>query len=490
MIVAPDKLSASILAHVEEHAPPLTQEEICSALEEYQIVIDDKVSKRIEQCVILADSGEPFEKPFVVAKGTPPMEGRDEEFVWDPAYHVQAQDWQGEDSVCHYSFEAIITVQEETVFGMITPVVQERSGIDVQGNEIQPLRQPTCIELDGTVRRSADDPRLLVATRAGRVSLEENRLTLNEVLVVPGNVDFKSCNIDSHVGVEVNGTILDLFEVKSQKAITVGGTIEAARVTAEEEVLVREGIIGRMKGRVYAGTQIVARFAHEADLFARGDITILSELIHSRVQTEGTYLSEQGKVIGGHLYAKEGVQIFELGSDAYIPTSVIVGFHPAVLQQAAKMDAQIKSLQTRLDRMLLTIQGLSTDDRRLSPEQLDFYADLHVRSAQADFKISEARRRRDELMQEALSEKTPSVKVSQMIYPGVTIAMGTQSVLIKKEIAGPVSIELRDEEEGLHFVAVNQVSGGTEILPSVELPIEQLLEGLQADPQPDKVHQH
>lgn len=305
VVVSPSKMSASVqCADLGEE--PLTREDVVQALEQDGIAVNQEVIERVDEFVRLVKAGELPEGRFRVAKGKQLVEGKDEEFEWDPAYEQHVQDWRSDSAVNYYNFDAIIAVKQDTTIGTIHPLVPSEIGVDVYGNEIPPSKEPQQIELDANIRRSSEDGTQIIANIPGRVVIEKYSLTLREVLIVPGDVDFETCNVDSQVDMDVKGSLLDRFEVKSVKSVTVGGTVEAAHVQTAENVIVCGGILGRLRGLVTAGGEIVARFGHEANLRAEGDIKIHNQVSNCRVQTEQRFLAEHSAVLGGYLYAKEG----------------------------------------------------------------------------------------------------------------------------------------------------------------------------------------
>ncbi len=218
-----------------------------------------------------------------------------------------------------------------------------------------------------------------------------------------------------------------------------------------------------------------------ADLVADGSIKIHSELTACRVQTEDSLIAEHGSVIGGYVYAREGVTVGTLGSDAFVPTNVIVGFHPRVLREATKFSTTLKRQQKELGRQRQVMEALSLDEKRLNEEQLRECADLHVKSAELEFKIADVEEERTQLLADARAQNSTAVRVLSVVYPGTTISIGWHTTTIKHELKGPVSIELRAIDEDVTFVAVNQVTGTIDHLETEEVSADDLLTGLQRD---------
>ena len=239
--ISKDRLLA--VARVRPEAPrdQITEEAVLSAITNSSIPINDDVRARVAEFVKLATGDEPPQEVFPIAQGRPPKEAVDEEFVWDPGYQQDADDWQGDAPVNYYTFNSIVTVDADAVIGSIRPAQPARPGVDVFGQPIPSNSQPVPIELADSIRRDDADPSRLIARTAGRIAWRRPRLSIDEVLRVDGDVDFETGHIDSVTDVYIQGTVHDRFEVRSRKGITIGGAIEAALVKAAGDVVVRGG---------------------------------------------------------------------------------------------------------------------------------------------------------------------------------------------------------------------------------------------------------
>ena len=85
---------------------------------------------------------------------------------------------------------------------------------------------------------------------------------------------------------------------------------------------------------------------------------------------------------------------------------------------------------------------------------------------------------RDKLLADGSPKETPRVRVSGVIHAGTTISIDLRTVHFDKELKGPISIERREVENVTEFVAVNQLSGSINVLPSMEISGEALLESI------------
>jgi uncharacterized protein len=463
--VAADRLTATICPSDATSSQPLTQDEILAALEQAKIPVDDNVRARIGAFLASPAGSKDRLTPFVIAEGRAAVEPKDAEFALDESLKGRP-DAKDEDHVDYYAFNSVVTVEADTPIGRLTSIVPGTSGIDVHGRKLVPTHHPVEVKLDSTIRKAENDPNLVIAAVAGKITYKDHVLSINEVFSIEGNVDFESGNINAATDVSVKGTILDLFKVQSRKSIRVGGAIQAAEIEAGGDVTVRGGILGRKKGFVKAGGQIVAKFAEEADLTAAGDIRITRECMNSRIHAEGRFLVARGAVIGGEVYGREGIEVAAIGSEAGIQTSVIVGIHPAVLDAADDITEQCKTKLKAIERIRASVQPLMANLKRLTPEQKERATELLFSADAMVAEIAEAEARRNAMIEQARAKNIPSILVTKVIHAGSRIRIGRRHVVFEFDVKGPVKIEKRKIERVTEFVAVSQLTGSVTVLRS------------------------
>lgn len=465
--VSDDRQQAWIKLNDPDDPEPLTADEITAVLSDAKLEVTDAVRARAGDFLTMIEKEEDKTQRFLVAEGRPPVEGEDGEFKWDESFEKEAQDWLDGAPEDHYSRNSVITVDQDVPIGTVTPATKGTDGVDVRGNPLKPRNRGTDVQLDdATVKRSEDSPQTILAVVAGKVVFERGRLSIDEVLDIKGDVDFESGNVDASVNVSIKGTILDNFVVKSKKSIKIRGAIQAATVEAQEDVLVRGGILGRGKGTVRAGGQIIAKFAEEADLHAEGNVKLTKEAMNSRVYAGGSFLAPHGAVIGGDIYAREGAEVGSLGSDGDVVSKVTVGIHPDVIHESERITESLKTQKQAVERICEGVKPLMANLKRLTPAQKERATELLYQAQEMETQIKEAQANRDKMVEEARAEGVPFVLVSKMIHPGGRIRIGRRHVVFKNEFKGPVRIEKRKVENVTEFVAVNQLTGSITVLPS------------------------
>lgn len=458
---------------------PFTSEETIAALEEAKIVVDETVQKLVNEFVPIANFSDDRPERYLVAEGRSAIEGTNGTFQKDESCLRREQDWQGDAAINYYNYNSIHMVETDDPIGTLTSAVPGVEGVDVYGQTLKLLRQPVDVQLDDTVRRSDDDASVVLANVAGQIVFSERVLSIKEVFAVANDVDFGTGNIDSPVDIQIRGTVRDGFIVKSHRAITIGGAVESATIEAGGVILVRGGILQKGHSSLKCGGDVVARFCDEANLHVAGDLKICKELMNSHVHCEGTLYAAHGAIIGGSVYAREGIEVAVLGSDANVTTNLAVGMHPSVIDESEQIRKELKPKKEAAERIRRNIQPLMADLKRLSPEQKEKVTELMYEADAMDAEVVDVENKRTTMLLESRAHGIPYVLVTRMVHEGVTIRIGRRATSFRKEMPGPVKIEKRKLENVTEFVAVNQLTGSIQVVPShyvVEQPQEDEVE--------------
>ena len=468
-----DHMKAWLRLAPEVDLADLTAGEITVALEAAKVAVGDPVVARIHEFLEQvaekqADEGKAPREAFLTAEGRPPVEGQHGEFIRAKPPDQQDQDNDEDARIDYRTVNMIRTVEKDEVIGTVKPPVPGRPGIDVHANEVQPRKRIEAIKLQANVRL-AEDRRAVIAEEAGRVVLDGNKLFIRPVLDINGDVDFESGNVDATSDVNVRGTVRDLFEVLSKKSITISGAVEAAKVEADEDMVVRGGIMARSKGVVRAGGRIVTKMCNEAYLHAEGGIEVTKEVLNSRLYTMGKLLSKRAVVIGGEVYAREGVEVHTIGSDACVPTRVWVGIHPRVFKRVRQLEAECKKQQESVEKIRNMVKPLLDNVKRLASSQKEQATELMYQADMIEQTIQAKRAEQEELLAANRPASPPYITVQGRVCQNSTIAIDGREVHFHDDVKGPIKIEKRKVENVTEVVAVNSLTGSVTTLGSTDL---------------------
>lgn len=293
-----------------------------------------------------------------------------------------------------------------------------------------------------------------------------------EVLVFE-DVDLGTGGVAADGDVEVRGTVRTGARIRTPGSLRVGRAMEAADVEVGGSITVRGGIFGHKgAGRIRAGSEITAHLLHEARLEAGGDVRIEQEILHSRVHAQGRLTAERGAVIGGEIYARDGVEVRVLGCAAGVPTGVAVGLAVSTLRRVRKAERQGRELQKSAEYMRQLVQPLLANARRLSPEQRERATELLCKVDELELQIARLEQEAQHCREDGRPRGTPQVRAHAALHAGVRVGIGAREARLHRLMHGPLAIELRKVKDVTEIVAVNQRTGSVVVLPSNEVDLD------------------
>lgn len=187
-------------------------------------------------------------------------------------------------------------------------------GFDVFGNEIQaPDPEPLEVEVDdGVVARGSS----YYAQHDGTPSWDGQKLSLNRVMVIEGDVNFRTGNILCEGPIEVRGSIDSNVIVQTSEDLVVEGMIRGALVRVKGNLSVGAGINTGDKGLIICGKEIECDFIENSRIHCRGSVLANKAIVNSEI-VAGSNInvlnSLDGTIAGGSLSCKGVVQTGNLG---------------------------------------------------------------------------------------------------------------------------------------------------------------------------------
>lgn len=334
-----------------------------------------------------------------------------------------------------HQVQDFFNVEEGAVVATVVLPGGGTAGLSVLGATIPaPPGKPVAVKLGKNVA-FLDDTRI-VATCAGRVFCDGSEISVEDVYLVRGDVDYKVGNIDFNGFLEVTGDVLDGFKVRASKGILVRGNIGACLVSSDGDISFC-GMNGQGSGVIRCGGTLMANFIYEAKVEVAGDLLVESEIRLCGIKCLGAVRVNRRGIVGGECVALSGVDVASLGSVTSLHTRVVVGVNYRDLEEVTRCFDQLKALS---DRQKQT-QGTKAERE----------AALQERAAVSAL-IREIRARRD-------PGSNPKLNIRKVLYGGVTVNLDM------------LAEEFRDERSGPFTMIENKVDGGIRFLEMTDLSV-------------------
>lgn len=232
-------------------------------------------------------------------------------------------------------------------------------------------------ERPGQNVRLHPDGRHLVAQTSGEIVRgADGAVTVLPILVIAGNVNHVSGNVESEGSILIRGDVQQGCSVHSGMSLYVEGSVEAAELTAHRRVTVLGGMQGNGASRIVARDTVSLKFAQYTTITTPGDVVVAGALAYCQVVCGGRFICQgPGATMGGSVRAGGGATFYDLGSCHHVPTQVQVGLDPIAEVRCERLREQLHDLRQQ--------QALEDENARYLAAEHGMTFPDHVRSIEA-----------------------------------------------------------------------------------------------------------
>ena len=316
-----------------------------------------------------------------------------------------------------------ILVHAGDIIARLTPQQEGGFGTTIFGKAI-PFTVEKRREIEaGKNTEKTDDT--IIAACDGRFESRNNEFWVNEVLNIEGDVDYRTGNVDFPGDVILNGQIKDGFRISAGGSIFSSQTMDASDVVCEKDLVVKQGIIGRKKGSIKVNGMLKAKFIENCYVEVKDSIFLDAGIMNSAVFTcDKIELGKKGVIVGGTIYAQNGVKATQIGTRMGPQTSIYCGIDYTVANKLQWIQDNTIKLASKL---------------RLVNEQLNMTKTEDTALIQLRGKIKESIHRLNETATNLLPKldrnEDVRVEVTGTVYPGVYIEICHISHVVGREIS-------------------------------------------------------
>ncbi|MDH5656135.1 MAG: FapA family protein [Spirochaetia bacterium] len=372
-----------------------------------------------------------YMQPILAAQGQPPKHGRDAYMDYKVKIKKEAVHFD-EDVSGRVDFKELNLVENVVVGQILAEKVPASRGtigrtlmnrlVDARDGKDVPIKQGK-----GTIL--SEDGNKLIAEINGQVVYNRDRISVEPVYRVVGDVGPKTGNIMFLGSIVIGGNVLDNYEVKAVGNIEVQGAVQKAKVEAEGDIIVKQGIVGREGALVESsGGSLIAKFVQSAEVNVAGDVHVQDGILHSRVSAGGKIVcnGRRAQIVGGNIRAAKEVRARSIGSQAYTATEITVGTDPKILSQYDELKKQMTEAETAQSKTAKTLATLEArkkaDPESFTDEQDKILTQTSEEKDSYDSKINELK---EEILklEEHMNQQAAQGRVhaEKQMHPGVVI---------------------------------------------------------------------
>lgn len=415
---------------------PCTMEMVKQALAEKKVsygIIEDAIKEALEE--------KNWGLKILVAEGKAPVNGEDAKIFYKfplPSERIGPKiDEKG--NADYHDLGLIYNVKMGQLLVEKISAGDGTGGITVLGTEI-PAKKGRDLRLPRGSNTVMDEDELnLYSTIDGHVTITDNKVTVNPVLTITGDIDFSTGDIDFAGNVCISGSVNSGFKVKSGGDIEIRGFIEGAEVIAGGSIMVRGGITGCLKTLIKAGNSIYAHFVENSRLDAGRDVIIREAIMQSYIKAGISVKvgNRKALIVGGIIQAGREVEAKIIGSQLATQTVIEVGVNPYFRDEYQKLNQAINEKKKVLDSLNHNLQVFQR--RGISPENLSEKKRMglikmldRIKSLRKE--LEQITERKLFLENEFQKVQMAKIRVLKVVYPGVRISIGQSNYIVNDPI--------------------------------------------------------
>lgn len=378
-----------------------------------------------------------YGKEVIVAKGKAPVNGRNGVFQFtsmvEDAKSKPVVNPDG--SVDYYNSLKLAMVDKDELFAVYIPATAGEYGFTVFSEMLPPLKGKELRGLRGKGFYTSEDGNEYRACFRGRITKTENRITIEKVYVVKGDLDIEKGNINFNGDVEIVGDVRSGLSIVTDGSIFVHGHVGGSLLVAGGNITIRKGIQGRNKCEIDAKGDVACSFVERCIIKAEGNI-YADSILDSEVTAKQKVIvsSKKGLVVGGVVTGVQGVVVKEAGNETGVATTLQAGIVQEELEKATKLSEEREKLVETivlLDKNLKVYESLPGNRRTKDTEATR----MKIFRAKV-IKVTELKTLDENLakINDAIdtARKDASIQITGVSHAGIKINIG-RSTLVSKD---------------------------------------------------------
>lgn len=379
-----------------------------------------------------------YYKDIPVAEGRVPRDGVNGyyDFFFDTGT-IKKPTIRSDGSVDYSSMTVIHSVRTGDKLAVYHPAVAGEHGYDVRGRELRCKPGKELPTLKGSGFELCFDGVTYVASQEGRVDYRDYKLTVTDLYELRGDLDLVTGRIDFLGDVVVKGNVRSGTTIRASKSITVEGSVEAATLISEGDIVLKKGMQGGQRSKIMCGGDLFANFIEFTDVDVKGNIEA-NIAMNCRMHCGKTIkiAGKRGTIVGGSTYAVNSINTTNLGNIAETKTIAGVGITDDLDKRNHLLRTKAEISKSRIEKAKKDLA--TTLDARIALDSQE------VRIAKAN----QLRRhiKRDERLLEHINEELGKIEemmnlgqqaridVTGKVYPGSVIRIAEKEMPVKQEM--------------------------------------------------------
>ena len=391
-----------------------------------QILEDNFVSHGIQEDTIkMAVEQKRYNENICAAKWTEPQNGIDGvvQYYFNKDKHIAPiEDEQG--NVDYKNLGLINNIMVGTPIAEISLPTEGVPGTDITGATVpQKVGVPARYNVGAGTQLMNNDTQIVAAV-SGNLIFKNGAFVVEEKIVINGDVDVSSGNIDFIGDITIKGGVFEGFRVASKRSITIMGLVAKAEIVADGDILIKGGAVN---SKIVSKANVKIGFCENTNITAEGNVESPSFIGGEVFASEKIIASGKGVLVGGKYTALNGIEASVIGSENYTKTIVTLGNNAVLNEEREKLEKENASLEEQVDQLgkiLITLHEY-TKKGKLSPERERMQTDARRSRIRLQNQVRANNRRIAEIDELLKLTQNLFVTVKRILYPGVTLRINS-----------------------------------------------------------------
>lgn len=382
--ISSDEMTATVCLNMNKDRYNRVKKTIVNNI--LSMLFEHRVDSGIDYTIF--DSDMELQRKIPIAKGYYPTNGVDAKLSY---YKLSEKKTEitSDGKVDHYQINLIDEVKVGDWLGEKIPRTNGVSGRSVVGKEI-PAKAGRDYKLkyerDSIEEVEVEDGKIhLISKVDGAVSYKGTKLAVNNHLIIPGDVNYSTGNINFNGSITIEGVVEDNFIVIATKDISINGAMGIGAValieSTEGNIFIKGGVNGKGTAQIKAGKNVYLKYANEVTITASEMINVGLYTYDSILDANKIILSPQrGKIVGGKLTAHHLIEAASIGNRSEKKTEIEVkGFDRATI--TAKLEAikiRFGEVIFNANKLKRKLEIFEVNQDRLDEKGNDAYKSLFI----------------------------------------------------------------------------------------------------------------
>jgi uncharacterized protein (DUF342 family) len=393
-----------------------------------------------------------------IAQSRAPVKGRKEYYI--PLFDIEkkAGKVMADGRIDFRQVDAIVQITKGQEVLQKFPEIKQEDGYDIYGEKvIADMEDTQGYSCGQNLIPSQNNELIYISSIDGCLEVDKRNISVVAMVMIKGDVDFSTGNIDFNGSVNIKGSVLPGFSVKAKGDVIVGKNVDDAIIETSGSIFVGMGIAGKGTTRIAAGGSLKAKYILNSNIEIEGTVDVEDSIINSSVFANDkiNVTSKHGKILGGEVIARHQITVNFAGTQSETPTIITVGRNLTVERELMEIKKQMSFYKTSTDDVMSKIKA--SFGTTLFEDPKKFLAILPPIKKKACLELlSELSRNNNELKKLAMLgikteeklilDQEPVIVVHEKTYIGVIINIKKRTRKIEEEIVNAKFYEDKEQK--------------------------------------------